>query len=66
MEYTVITEQGDSSWGAYVPDLPGVIAAGDTRDGVEALIHEAIQYHIEGLRAEGLTVPPPATSRCGS
>lgn len=61
MKYTVIYEKGDSTWGAYVPDLPGVIAAGDSRDEVEALIREALEFHIEGLRAEGLAVPPPAS-----
>ena len=61
MKYTVIYEKGDSSWGAYVPDLPGVIAAGDSREEVESLIREAVEFHIEGLRAEGLAVPPPAS-----
>lgn len=61
MKYTVIYEKGDSTWGAYVPDLPGVIAAGDSREEVESLIREAVEFHIEGLRAEGLAVPPPAS-----
>ena len=61
MKYTVIYEKGDSTWGAYVPDLPGVIAAGDSRGEVESLIREAVEFHIEGLRAEGLAVPPPAS-----
>ena len=61
MKYTVIYEQGDSTWAAYVPDLPGVIAAGDSREDVETLIHEAVSYHIEGLKAEGLAVPPPSS-----
>lgn len=61
MQYTVIFEKGDSTWGASVPDLPGVIATGDSRDEVEALIREAVEFHIEGLKAEGLSVPPPAT-----
>ncbi|MBK7927111.1 MAG: type II toxin-antitoxin system HicB family antitoxin [Bryobacterales bacterium] len=62
MKYTVIYEKGDSTWGAYVPDLPGVIAAGDSREEVECLIREAVEFHIEGLKAEGLSVPPPASS----
>lgn len=53
MKYTVIYEQGPTSWGAYVPDLPGVIAAGDTREEVERLIVEAVAFHLEGLREEG-------------
>ncbi len=61
MKYTVIYEKGDSSWGAYVPDLPGVIAAGDSREEVESLIREAVDFHIEGLRAEGFAVPLPAS-----
>jgi predicted RNase H-like HicB family nuclease len=61
MKYTVIHEKGDSTWGAYVPDLPGVIAAGDSREEVESLIREAVEFHIEGLRAEGLAVPPPTS-----
>lgn len=59
MEYTVIYEKGDSSWGAYVPDLPGVVAVGGSREEVETLIREAVEFHIEGLKAEGLAVPPP-------
>ena len=61
MKYTVIYEKGDSTWGAYVPDLPGVIAAGDSREEVESLIREAVEFHVEGLRAEGLAVPLPAS-----
>lgn len=61
MKYTVIYENGDSSWGAYIPDLPGVVAAGESREEVESLIREAVGFHIEGLKAEGLAVPPPAT-----
>jgi predicted RNase H-like HicB family nuclease len=61
MKYTVIYEKGPTSWGAYVPDLPGVIAAGTTRDETEHLIEEAIQFHLEGLRDEGLAIPEPAS-----
>lgn len=61
MKYTVVYEKGDSGWGAYVPDLPGVIAAGDSQEEVESLIREAVEFHIDGLRSEGLPVPPPAS-----
>lgn len=61
MRYTVIYEKGESTWGAYVPDMPGVIATGDTREEVENLIREAVEFHIEGLRAEGLAVPAAAS-----
>ena len=59
MQYTVIVEQGETSWGAYVPDLPGCIAAGETREEVWQLIREAIDFHIEGLRENGEIVPLP-------
>jgi predicted RNase H-like HicB family nuclease len=61
MTYTVIYEQGPASWGAYVPDLPGVIAVGDSRDEVERLIQEAIEFHLEGLREEGVSIPQPSS-----
>jgi predicted RNase H-like HicB family nuclease len=59
MRYTVIVEQGDTSWGAYVPDLPGCVAAGETREEVLQLIREAIEFHVEGLRQNGERVPEP-------
>ena len=61
MTYTVIFEKGPTSWGAYVPDLPGVISVGDSREEIERLIHEAIEMHIEGLREEGLPIPAPSS-----
>ena len=61
MQYLVIVEKGPKSFGAYVPDLPGCIAAGDTKEEVLELIHEAIEFHIEGLKEDGLPVPPPAS-----
>lgn len=61
MTYTVIYEKGPTSWGAYVPDLPGVITVGDSREEVERLIQEAIEFHIEGLREEGHPIPPPSS-----
>lgn len=59
MQYAVILEQGDTSFGAYVPDLPGCIAAGDTKEEALRLIKEAIQFHIEGLKNDGQPVPEP-------
>lgn len=59
MEYVVILEQGETSVGAYVPDLPGCVAVGDTRDEVMELIREAIELHIESLRENGEPVPTP-------
>ncbi len=61
MRYAVIIEKGESSYGAYVPDSPGCVAVGETREEVGQLIREAIQFHIEGLREEGLTVPAPSS-----
>ena len=61
MRYTVIYEKGATSWGAYVPDLPGVITVGDSREEVERLIQEAIEFHIEGMRKEGLAIPLPSS-----
>jgi predicted RNase H-like HicB family nuclease len=61
MRYLVIVEKGPTSFGAYVPDLPGCVAAGETKEEVLALIHEAIEFHIEGLKDDGLPVPPPCS-----
>jgi predicted RNase H-like HicB family nuclease len=61
MKYTVIYEKGPTSWGAYVPDLPGIIAVGDSRDKVECLIREAVEFHLEGMREEGISIPPPSS-----
>ena len=53
MQYRVIFEKGENSYGAYVPSLPGCVAVGETMDEVRILITEAIQFHIEGLREDG-------------
>jgi predicted RNase H-like HicB family nuclease len=62
MKYLVVIEQGPTSFGAYVPDLPGCVAAGDTRDEVATLIQEAIELHIEDLKARGQPLPTPHSS----
>ena len=62
MQYLVIIEQGPSSFGAYVPDLPGCIAAGESREEVATLIHEAIELHIEDLKAQGQHIPSAHSS----
>jgi len=62
MKYAVIIEKGENGYGAYVPDLPGCIAAADTKEEVKKLIQEAIEFHIEGLKEDGLPVPKPASS----
>lgn len=59
MRYMVVIEKGPSSFGAYVPDLPGCIAAGETEEDVLQLIQEAIEIHLEGIKHEGASVPQP-------
>ena len=59
MKYTVVFERAPTNYGAYVPDLPGCIATGDTREEVEALIREAISFHLEELKEQGESVPEP-------
>ena len=59
MRYRVVIEQGPESFGAYVPDLPGCIAAAETREEVLRLIREAIEFHLEGLKDEGISLPHP-------
>ena len=61
-EYAVIYEQGTAGWGAWIPDLPGCVAAGESRDEVEQLIREAIQAHIGSLREHGEPVPEPSST----
>lgn len=59
MRYMVVVERGETSWGAHVPDLPGCIAVGETREEVLELIRDAIDLHIEGLVKDGAQVPKP-------
>ena len=59
--YAVVIEKGETSYGAYVPDLPGCIAVASTRPKVEKLIAEAITLHIESLRDHGNPVPEPSS-----
>jgi len=59
MKYLVIVERSDNGFGAYVPDLPGCVAAAATRREVVALIREAIELHIEEIKASGDPVPVP-------
>ncbi len=59
MQYVVILEEGPKSWGAYVPDLPGCVAVGETRDEALVLIQEAIEFHLDGMRKDGELIPEP-------
>lgn len=58
-EYAVLYERGERNWSAYVPDLPGCVATGKTREETEQRIREAIAFHIEGLLMDGEPVPEP-------
>ena len=62
MRYAIVVERGPTSYGAYVPDLPGCVAAAETREEVLQLIREAIEFHLEEMRKEGLATPEPASS----
>lgn len=62
MQYLVVVEEGPESFGVYVPDLPGCIAAGESREEALLLIREAIELHIESLKESGQPVPPPSSS----
>ncbi|MBA2376263.1 MAG: type II toxin-antitoxin system HicB family antitoxin [Actinomycetota bacterium] len=62
MRYMVIAERGEEGFGAYVPDLPGCVAVGESKDETLSLIREAIELHIEAMREEGSKVPPPSSS----
>lgn len=57
MRYAIVIEKAEGKYSAYVPDLPGCVAAGETVDEVEREIRDAIRFHIDGLKADGLPVP---------
>src|SRR5205807_7584616 len=61
MRYAVVIEKADGNYSAYVPDLPGCVATGDTVAAVESEIRDAIRFHIEGLEADGMAVPQPTS-----
>jgi predicted RNase H-like HicB family nuclease len=60
--YASVVEEKPGSYGAYVPDLPGCVAAATTKDEVLKLIREAIQFHLDGMREEGLAIPAPSST----
>lgn len=61
MRYAIVVEKTENNYSAYVPDLPGCVATGQTVKEVEQEIREAIEFHIEGLREDGLAIPQPAS-----
>jgi predicted RNase H-like HicB family nuclease len=62
MRYLVVVEKGPTSYGAYVPDLPGCVAVGESKDEVLSLIREAIELHLEDLKNSGESIPVPSSS----
>jgi predicted RNase H-like HicB family nuclease len=61
MRYAVVIEKAEGNYAAYVPDLPGCVATGATVQETEREIQEAIKFHLEGLRADGLPIPEPSS-----
>jgi len=61
MRYAIVIEKADGNYSAYVPDLPGCVATGETIKAVEAEIRAAIRFHVDGLKADGLPVPQPTS-----
>ena len=59
MRYMVVVEEGPKSFGAYVPDLPGCVAVGESKEEVLQLIQEAIELHLEDIKDKGASVPQP-------
>jgi predicted RNase H-like HicB family nuclease len=62
MRYAIVIEKGPTSYGAYVPDLPGCVAAAETQEEVLRLIREAIESHLEAMGEDGLPIPEPLSS----
>ena len=61
MRYAVVIEKGERNYSAYVPDLPGCVSVGDTAEQVKSEIREAIEFHLEGMREDGLPIPKPSS-----
>jgi predicted RNase H-like HicB family nuclease len=62
MKYVVVIEKAEGNYSAYVPDLPGCVATGDSEAETEEQIRQAIEFHIEGLKLDGLPVPEPGNA----
>ena len=61
MRYAVVIEKAESNYSAYVPDLPGCVATGQTVEETEQQIREAIEFHLQGMREDGLPIPTPSS-----
>jgi len=59
MRYAIVIEKAESNFSAYVPDLPGCVATGKTIEETENLIREAIGFHLQGMKEDGLQIPEP-------
>jgi predicted RNase H-like HicB family nuclease len=62
VKYLIVIEPTDTGFSAYSPDLPGCAATGETRDECERNMHDAIEFHLDGLRFEGEPIPQPSSS----
>jgi predicted RNase H-like HicB family nuclease len=62
MQYLVVIEKTETGYSAYSPDLPGCVSTGGTREEVEQNMREAVEFHLDGLKLEGLEIPEPTTS----
>ena len=60
-DYLAIIEKANGNYSAYLPDLPGCVATGATREEVETNMREAVRFHLEGMKEEGLPIPEPST-----
>ena len=61
MRYAIVIEKSDTGYGAFVPDLPGCVAVGETIQETEKLIKEAIEFHLEGIKEDGVEIPLPTS-----
>ncbi|TFH50470.1 MAG: type II toxin-antitoxin system HicB family antitoxin [Methanothrix sp.] len=61
-KYTIIIEKGEGNYSAYCPDLPGVVAAGETEEETAELMKDAIEFHLEGLKEDNIPIPEPTIS----
>ena len=62
MKYLIVIEKTETGYSAYSPDLPGCVSTGATREETEKNMQEAIAFHLDGLKAEGLEIPQPSSS----
>lgn len=61
MRYAIVIEKAEGNYSAYVPDLPGCVATGETVEETEGSMREAIEFHLEGMREDGLIIPVPSS-----